>query len=80
MGFFFVIPQNRHALLENRKTQDIANSYHLNIDLELHCWAMVMVIMFSSSSPGQICLALAIQNVFCCHSATVPCDCLNNRS
>lgn len=45
MGIFFVIPQNRHALLENRKTQDIANSYHLNIDLELHCWAMVMVII-----------------------------------
>lgn len=34
----------RHALLDNRKTQDIENSYHLNIDLELHGWAMVMVI------------------------------------
>ena len=44
MGNFLRIPQNRYALLDNRKTQDIENSYHLNIDLELHSWAMVMVI------------------------------------
>lgn len=44
MGIFLRIPQNRHAVLDNRKTQDIENSYHLNIDLELHSWAMVMVI------------------------------------
>ena len=46
MGNFLRIPQNRYALLDNRKTQDIENSYHLNIDLELHSWAMVMVIIW----------------------------------